>query len=360
MTISNNLKSQLQKILWITIGWTIISEYVIFVVHAHLLSLELDVSHIDYFHFYKVGLMTGILAGIIGGSCMVFFWEKWLRTKIYGWCMWNMWWTYTAVYVVVGVPTSLFAESGEIGLPILHPQVVETVYSDFFNLPGLQSYFLWLFVVLGTLILMLVNDKYGPGVFKDFLLGRYFHPKKEERIFMFLDLRSSTSIAENLGEERYFNFLKEVFNYATPSILNAKGEIYQYVGDEIVVSWKVDSGTENANCVECFFNIQRALNDKADYFDRQYHVKPEFKAGLHYGYAMTGEIGLVKRDIAFSGDVMNTTSRIQDKCNELGVNILISKYLLDKLNLRPDQYNPREVGDMMLRGKQQKVMLYTL
>ena len=45
-------------------------------------------------------------------------------------------------------------------------------------------------------VLLLVNDKYGPGVFRDFLLGRYFQPKREERIFMFLDIKSSTTIAE--------------------------------------------------------------------------------------------------------------------------------------------------------------------
>ena len=67
---------------------------------------------------------------------------------------------------------------------------------------------------------------------------------------MFLDLRSSTAIAEKLGEERYFNFIKDVFKDVTPAIIYAKGEIYQYVGDEIVVSWKMNNGIENANCLQ--------------------------------------------------------------------------------------------------------------
>ena len=75
---------------------------------------------------------------------------------------------------------------------------------------------------------------------------------------------------------------------------------------------------------------------------------------------MVGEIGIVKRDIAYSGDVLNTTARIQSKCNELGVNILLSKYLLDKLGLLPNLFNPREIGEITLRGKQQDVMLYTV
>ena len=177
---------------------------------------------------------------------------------------------------------------------------------------------------------------------------------------MFLDLRSSTAIAEQLGEVRYFNFLKDVFQHATPSILYAKGEIYQYVGDEIVMSWKMENGMENANCLRCFFDIQLELRRKAAYYQEIYGVIPEFKAGLHYGFVMAGEVGVVKRDIAFSGDVLNTAARIQSKCNELGVNILLSKFLLDKLSIPPHSFEPKKIGDLLLRGKHEKVVLYTV
>ena len=97
-----------------------------------------------------------------------------------------------------------------------------------------------------------------------------------------------------------------------------------------------------------------------DYYNEKYGVVPEFKAGIHYGDVMAGEIGVVKREIAFSGDVLNTTARIQSKCNELGVNILLSKFLLDKLNLRSDTFTPKLMGDIMLRGKELSLSLYTV
>jgi len=178
---------------------------------------------------------------------------------------------------------------------------------------------------------------------------------------MFLDLRGSTSIAEELSDELYFNFLKDAYRDATPAILNSKGEIYQYVGDEIVVSWKKDSGIENANALQCFFDIQQRFKERASYYKDTYDgLVPEFKAGLHYGFVMAGEIGIVKRDIAYSGDVLNTTSRIQAKCNELKVNILISKYLMDMFVSIPEVFKPAEVGKIALRGKQQSLMLYTV
>ena len=75
---------------------------------------------------------------------------------------------------------------------------------------------------------------------------------------------------------------------------------------------------------------------------------------------MVGEIGIVKRDIAYSGDVLNTTARIQSKCNELGVNILLSKNLLTGLGSLPNLFKPIEIGEIDLRGKQHSLMLYTV
>jgi adenylate cyclase len=191
-------------------------------------------------------------------------------------------------------------------------------------------------------------------------LGKYFRPKSEERVFMFLDLRSSTEIAEKLEEEQYFRLLRDVIQDVTTPILAAKGEIYQYVGDEIIISWTPSIAQQNANCLKCFFSIRDAIHKKSEYYLRTYGMIPQYKAGLHYGNVIAGEIGVVKRDITYSGDVLNTTSRIQSKCNELGVDILLSKILLDKLHLIPGQFQPRKMGAVPLRGKSQDELLYTL
>ncbi|MDN5204787.1 adenylate/guanylate cyclase domain-containing protein [Fulvivirgaceae bacterium BMA10] len=357
---SNKTKTQIKKVVWITLGWTLVAIFQFFSSYATLTIMKCDLTDLDPMIPFKGSLLTGVLAGILGGSGVVFLWEKWLRTKNYGRALFSIFISYNLIYLAVAIPSGLFFHTATLALPIYDAQVWEALVTHLLSLPQLQSYLFWLFVVIATLIILLVNDKYGPGVFQSFLLGKYFHPKKEERIFMFLDLRSSTSIAEKLGEELYFNFLKDVFKHATPGILYYKGEVYQYVGDEIVISWKTDRGTENNNCLHCFFEVQQRLEQKASYYLETYGIIPEFKAGLHYGHVMAGEIGVVKRDIAFSGDVLNTTSRIQDKCNELGVNILLSKFLVDKLTLPTNSFQAKEIGDMSLRGKEGKVMLFTV
>lgn len=352
---------QFDKVLWITLFFIIISLFQFLNGYSTLLQLNCDLGGINPGTYFTGSIITGFTAGILGGSIIVYFWLMWLRTLSYGKSLLYIILTYTVVYYIVSLVSGSIFHATQLGVSVLHPQVWSILVEDLLSIFPLRNYLFWLAIVIGTLIALLVNDKYGPGVFISFILGKYFKPKREERIFMFLDLKGSTTIAEQLGEDRYFSFLKDAYRDATPGILNAKGEIYQYVGDEIVVTWKKDLGTENANVLRCFYMIKKRFAEKESYYKEKYEgIVPQFKAGLHYGFVMAGEIGIVKRDIAYSGDVMNTTSRIQSKCNELNVNILISKFLLDHLGSLPDMFTPKEVGKIALKGKQESLMLYTI
>jgi adenylate cyclase len=357
----SRFKSQAEKIAWITLFWIVISIFQFFTGYSSLLQLNCDLDGLKASAFFTGSIITGLSAGLLGGTLLVFYWNSWLRTMAYGRSLINILWTYTLVYLIVSLISSLFYNTTILNFTPFQSELWQLVWMDITSLIQIQNYLFWFGVVILTLIALLVNDKYGPRIFISFLLGKYFHPKREERVFMFLDLRGSTSIAEQLGEDQYFLFLKDAYKDATPAILNSKGEIYQYVGDEVVVSWKKEFGIENANSLQCFFDIQKCFLKRASYYREKYKgIVPEFKAGLHYGFVMAGEIGIVKRDIVYSGDVLNTTSRIQDKCNELDVNILISEYLMNTLKLLPKMFKPIKVGKIPLRGKQQPLMLYTV
>lgn len=228
----------------------------------------------------------------------------------------------------------------------------------FFSYEFVRNFPFWLLVLIGTLITLFINDKYGPGVFLKFLSGRYFEPKSEERIFMFLDLKESTQIAERIGEQKYFRFLQQIFKDITPVLLATKAEVYQYVGDEVVLSWSLKNGTKNLNCIRCFQNISKLLNISNLVYEIEFGAIPKFKAGLHVGRATVGEIGVLKRDIVYSGDVLNTTARIQSRCNEFGVSLLLSENLL---NCFPkDTLSVKSLGKIELRGKSEALSLYSL
>ena len=354
------LRLQLLKLFWICLFWMIIA------IGQFLFEYEVLINHQalpDNFHFWPYllsDLVATFLGGLIGGSIMVFYLEDWFRDRPYGHALALVFLVYTIISLLISYLGLGLLYSLELKQSIFAPEVQSEIKGYLWSLEYFKNYSLWLIIVFLTIASLLVNDKYGPGVLKDFLLGKYFQPTREERIFMFLDLRGSTSIAEKLGEERYFHFLKDLFRDATLPIINTRGEIYQYVGDEIIITWKMHLGLKNANCIRCFYSIQETLIKRYPFYLKQYGIEPEFKAGLHYGMVMTGEIGVVKRDITFSGDVLNTASRIQSKCNEFGVDFLVSKFLLDKIALPPNDYDVRPMGTLLLRGKQNQITLYTL
>ena len=179
------------------------------------------------------------------------------------------------------------------------------------------------------------------------------------RIFMFLDIKSSTTIAETLGHLKYFELLNDFFNDIADPIEKNKGEIYQYVGDEVVVSWPFNEGVESANCLNCFYDIVDTIKNLNSRYMERYNLVPDFKAGLHYGKVSTGVIGTLKKEIIYTGDVLNTASRIEGQCNSYKVNILLSKDLIDKLPV-VDIFTSRKLGEINLRGKLSTMTLYTV
>lgn len=174
---------------------------------------------------------------------------------------------------------------------------------------------------------------------------------------MFLDLASSTSIAEELGHVRYFEFISEFVADITEPVVEHGGQIYQYVGDEVVVSWPMLTPRENARCVACFFSCQRHLDSLAEHYLTRFGATADFRAGIHGGLVTAGEIGIVRKEIVFSGDVLSTTARIQAECKKRKVPLLVSGHLLDRMDLG-NRLQSDPLGEVRLRGRDQLVQLF--
>ncbi|MBS1517544.1 MAG: adenylate/guanylate cyclase domain-containing protein [Bacteroidetes bacterium] len=228
------------------------------------------------------------------------------------------------------------------------------LYGDFKNI--------FIFSILVTFFINFfrqINSLLGRKVLYNYLSGKYHKPRAEKRLFMFLDLSSSTTIAEKLGPVEYHKFINSFFFDIDSSIVYHKADVYQYVGDEVIVSWINDLGFENSRCLDCFYSIKKVITDKSEKFKAQYGVVPEFKAGMHYGEVITGEIGDSKKEIVFLGDVLNTASRIQAQCKILGKNLLISEDVKNNLN-SVGKYKTETAGRYKLRGKENEVELFSV
>lgn len=355
----NEIIFYVRRALWILFAWTLISNIIFLYDYTILKSAGALTTDFDFETSFKANLLVSIIAGLVGGIFTVNVMELWLRKYAFWRALIYIILLYVFIAFIVGTIGAYYYYSDYLGLHLTSSELLDTVIAFYGEHIFIKNFVAWLFIVIFTLIVLMINDKYGPGVFPDYLMGRYFHPKNETRIFMFADIRDATRIAEKLGEQEYFNFLKDFFNDIAPAIMQTKGEVYQYVGDEVVITWKMKNGLKNANALRCYYRMKNIIYKKSVKYYKRYNALPDFKVGFHYGQVMVGELGKIKRDIAFSGDVLNTTARIQGMCNTKGVDVLSSKVFADLLVKLPRNTRMISMGDELLKGKKEEISLVT-
>jgi adenylate cyclase len=207
--------------------------------------------------------------------------------------------------------------------------------------------------------LMSVAQLIGPNVLGSLLAGRYYHPREEQRIVLFLDLVDSTSIAERIGNVRFHAMLSETFTHLSSVVTDYGGEVYRYVGDAMIATWTLAAPEENTQAIRCIFACQDKLIGVASQFLDRYGNIPAFRAGVHAGPLVAGEIGGFKREIALLGDTMNTAARIEQACRATGHALLASKALLER-TVMPTNIVAASIGQQLLRGKSEHIELFAL
>lgn len=215
----------------------------------------------------------------------------------------------------------------------------------------------WIVIFMVTQLYLEINDKYSPGVFLDILIGKYIKPKDEHRIVMFIDLKDSTPIAEKLGHYNYFLFIREFIFHVSMALIESGGIIYQYVGDEIVVSW-LSSPKHAKKAMKAVIGAKKNIQKHSNRFRRLHGLIPDFHVGIHIGEVTVGEIGVIKKDLAMSGDTMNTAARICAACNDLGRKFIVSKDFVECTSLKGHQLE--SLGMVELKGKASSVELFSL
>jgi adenylate cyclase len=322
----------------------------LFTCFAGLIFQLMNEKRLDYNSVlvgFSLGLVFGLLEIFLFPIADVWF-RQWSFTKIFLFKILLYTAVIYAVTVVLNIIAGLFAGrklNELLDLLASVEQLILVVYT---------------LVIYSLLVFFLqINRLLGEGVLWKFIRGKYYKPREEERIFMFLDLKSSTTIAEQLGHIRFYTLLNELFHEISQPILQTKAEIYQYVGDEVVLTWEVEHGLKNSNCLRTFFMFQESLLRNSENYLKKFGVKPEFKAGLHFGKVISAQIGDLKREIVYNGDVLNTTSRIQGECNKYQRTCLVSGALMNRLK-HMNNFQWERIDAVTLRGKETEVELFSV
>ena len=206
-----------------------------------------------------------------------------------------------------------------------------------------------------------VHKKFGTRVFINTILGKYQDPVEEDLIFMFIDLRHSTELAEELGHVKYSSFMKDYYKLLSNCCAENRGDIYQIAGDGAFLTWKTSSCKKKARPINCFYDFAVCLDRTKPRFLKKYGVAPSFKAGVHCGKVISTEVGNFGSEMAYHGDVLNTTSRIQTLCSKLGQDFLISEDLYLRLPLPlPHGFLSVKAGFFELRGKKNGILIFSL
>lgn len=352
---------KLRRLAVLTVAWMIVGLFM--AVYDHLVlhaNNSLGPSPEYSFSFaLAMHLASAFMGSMLGGSLLIFYVNDRFQDKSYGYTIVAVSVSFILVILIIIIVLGLVSIPLRTGKPLSDPVAIEALKNFLMDSARAKNVMSWSFVVAFTQLLLQINNKFGQGAFGNIIRGKYNTPKEEKRIFMFLDLNSSTTIAERLGDEKYHELLKDFYSDITNPILDSNGEIYQYVGDEVIVAWKYEDGIKNNQCVQCFFDIKMHIEKMKDKYLNRYGLVPSFKAGVHCGKVVAGEVGIIKRDITYSGDVLNTTSRILTLCKEFNAEILSSAELIAQLSLSK-QYAMRSLGSIKLRGKEKEVLLSSL
>lgn len=204
--------------------------------------------------------------------------------------------------------------------------------------------------------------KVSPQVMEELLKNSEsdaFDIKEKEITIFFSDIRSFTTISEEIGDpKRLINLLNRYMTPMVDIIINKRGTIDKFIGDAIMAYWNAPQSIEN--------HPDMAVESALKQLERLKELNKEFKKeglplikigiGIHTGAAIVGEMGSFGRsDYTAIGDSVNLASRLEGLNKYYGTHIIISHFTKSKLQ---NSYTLRELDTVLVKGKKEPVTIY--
>ena len=299
------------------------------------------------------------LGGLLYGFLVLFLETKvqpWLSKYVVLWQRRILW--------VVGILMAIFTigiVANIAYLCLLRDYTFSTALGNAFDFMGSGIFISFtvhcFFLSLAMSFILQLRITFGETVFLYYLKGKYAKPLVEHRTFMFLDLNNSTHIAETLGHLKYSRFLNKCFNDILSALQPYRNEVYQFVGDEVVFTWKTkDDGSGKA--ITMFQAVRDRLTRKSEEYCTQFGLVPTFKAGVSCGEVSATLVGSKKKTVAYHGDVLNTAARLLGHCKKLKTAFLCTDFYLKSLKT-PIPFEINLLTELKLRGKNNSSLIYS-
>lgn len=190
------------------------------------------------------------------------------------------------------------------------------------------------------------------------MTGKYFRPVIERRIFLFLDIVSSTSLVERLGPLEARLMIGKFFYDISAPITDWGGEVYRFTGDGAVIVWHWNEGIRGENIVQAIDALDAAVQGSAEYYLSRFGQVPEYRLGVHGGDIVVSEEGDTRRSIGFYGETIHIAARLERKAKELGKHCLLSGLIAD--HLLESQFRLALATTEKVRGISKPIKIYEL
>jgi adenylate cyclase len=286
------------------------------------------------------GVVYGSLMSVVLGSLELFMLEGALRDWLNGLSFTGNLLIRSALYAAV-ILLMQASQLGEIIAGATRDTSSTTFWLSFVYSAALSVVF--------NLALAITN-LIGSRALLNFVTGRYHAPVEENRFVLFVDIAGSTGLAERLGGVGIHRFLDRTFRLLTVAVVDYRGEVLNYVGDEVIVTWPERAGAVDGRPLRCFMAMREALSRASGGFEREFGASPQIRGSLHFGPVIVGEIGDIKRAIVFNGDVMNTAARLEELSRTVEGGFLASRVAMARFNSAPP-FAVRDLGQLPIRGR---------
>jgi len=327
MRLNYKATHHLKEIFYITAVWVVIAMAYIYakfddIPDRVLAEIYPHQSALTKQWLYEITFMISLTIGLSLGTLHTFFYSRLARSKS---MLFNIVLRAFAIFVLsvlaLIIITNIYRRNPEHILADLSEMAQSNFVINTFISIVITENFIGFFILL--------RRNLGSKFLLNMIINTYRNPKEEDRVFMFLDMADSTLTAKDMGHSKFSRYIQDCFYDLSDIVLEHHGEIYQFVGDEAVITWKVSPSFNYSKCIDLFFSYQRHLYKNKGRYRQHYGHQPVFRAALHKGLVSTALVGDYKKEIAYHGDVLNLCARLQAACSTNNANLLVSEEFFD-------------------------------